>query len=108
MSRAIEQMVESLFDKGREEYLTGFMISYKRAMCERGNADGLVAAEGAMTTDPDAAELQKAASEYATSFVAGYKRGLKARGDQDGLDAAVSASVDGIDPKPNVAKIARR
>lgn len=108
MSRAIEQMVESLFDKGREEYLMSFVNSYKRAMCARGSADGLVAAEGAMTTDPDADELKKAASEYATSFVAGYKRGLKGRGDKDGLDAAVSAPVDGIDPKPNVATIARR
>lgn len=100
MSRAIEQMIEALFEKGRDEYRSGFVSSYKRALYDRGHVDGLFAAAGSNATVPDSDELKKAAEEYASIFISGYKRGLKIRGDQDGLDAAVAAPVDAIKPKP--------
>ena len=100
MSRAIDQMVESMSEKGRDEYLSAFVSSYKRVMADRGETDGLAAAQLAKTTEPNSAILLRASEEYAVSFAGGYKRGLKDRGSRDGLDAAVAAPVDTIKPKP--------
>ena len=96
MLRVVEQMLETMTDKGQEEYAVAYVSAFKMAMSERGKLDGAAAAEHAPCKEPNSAILRTAAEEYAISFFSGYTREIKSRGTQDGANAAIGAPVDGI------------
>ena len=98
MSRIVETWIAELAETGQDEYASGFISAYKRALNQRGQADGIAAAESAMTLDPEPEQIKKAGERYARGFIVAYEHALQKRGDQDGANAALIAPVEPIIP----------
>ena len=98
MPRTLDKWIAELAETGQEEYACGFIRAYKRAMEQRGHADGITAAESAATLEPEPEAIKKAGDKYAGGFIIAYEHALQKRGDQDGANAALIAPVEPIIP----------